>query len=284
MKWMECLPPVLRAELIEMNAARLTDLRLFAGRTARADTQDGPVLLQTVLDAQQLYDAAQALCGHMLRLSPETTGQGFITLQGGHRMGLCGRVTQKNGALVLQELGSICLRIAHEVKGCGQEIANRFLSERGGILLAGAPGSGKTTLLRDAVRLISEHGAAVGLSDERGEVAACLRGVAQLDVGPNTHVLDGCPKADALRWLLRALRPDVLAMDEIYGMEECLSVREAAAGGVPVIATLHAGSIMEAAQRESIHMLLAEGIIRHIALLRDGKVIEMQRGASCCAR
>ena len=148
-----------------------------------------------------------------------------MTLRGGHRMGLCGRVTCERDGLVLREIGSLCLRIAHEVKGCGADTVRMLRG--GGALIAGPPGSGKTTLLRDIVRILSDEGTAVGLCDERGEIAACVEGVPQLDVGARTHVLDGCGKASGLRWLLRAMCPGLLAMDELYGGDECLAVRDA---------------------------------------------------------
>ena len=144
----------------------------------------------------------------MIILSPESTGEGYLTLRGGHRMGLCGRVTQGRDGLLLHEVGSVCIRVAHEVIGSGRQAARSVLEGGGqGVLLCGMPGSGKTTMLRDAVRLLSDGGLAVGLTDERGEVAACQHGVPQLDVGLRTHVVDGCRKAEGLRWLLRAMSP-----------------------------------------------------------------------------
>ncbi len=284
MEWMECLPEQLKRQLRQEEM--LCDVRLFAGMPCCIRTISGERLLDFTPDARLLYEMAQRLCDRMLRLSPEKTGQGFISLRGGHRMGLMGRVTQKDGQMVLQEVGSICLRIAHEVRGCGESAAVRFLQERRGMLLCGIPGSGKTTMLRDAVRVISEGGAAVGLSDERGEIAACVQGVPQLDVGPRTHVLDGCPKAEALRWLLRAACPSLLAMDELYGREECLAVQEAAACGVPVIATMHADSAQSLCRREGMRELLAQGVFTQVIFIRDRGIESMMTGdeALCCAR
>lgn len=286
MEWMRCLPESLQRQLTDAAADTLCDVRMFANLPCRVRTIKGERTLAFTPDGRLLYEMAQQLCDRMLRLSPEKTGQGFITLRGGHRMGLCGRVTQKDGQLVLQEIGSICLRIAHEVRGCGEKAAARFLQNRQGMLLCGVPGSGKTTMLRDALRAISEAGVAVGLSDERGEVAACVQGVPQLDVGPRTHVLDGCPKAEALRWLLRAACPQVLAMDELYGIAECQAVREASACGVPVIASIHAGSAAELCQREGLRQMMQEKVFGQVIFLRDRRIERILTGEDvlCCGQ
>lgn len=286
MEWMRCLPENLQRQLEEAAAETLCDVRLFANLPCRVRTIKGERTLRFTPDARLLYEMAQRLSDHMLRLSPEKTGQGFISLRGGHRMGLCGRVTQKDGQLVLQEIGSVCLRIAHEVRGCGETAAVQFLQNRQGMLLCGIPGSGKTTMLRDILRVISEGGVPVGISDERGEIAACMQGVPQLDVGPRTHVLDGCPKAEALRWLLRAACPAVLGMDELYGMEECCAVREAAACGVPVIASMHAGSPVDLCHREGVRALLQENVFGRVIFIRDRRVEKMLtvEETLCCGR
>ena len=154
------------------------------------------------------------------------------------------------------------------------------------MLICGVPGSGKTTLLRDLVRLISDAGVAVGLSDERGEVAACVRGIAQLDVGTHTHVLDGCPKAEALGWLIRGLSPKVLAMDEVYGREECRRVREAHYCGIATLATAHAGDWETLKGRRDLYALLKEGVFGRVIFVRNGKIQSMERmeESGCCGR
>ena len=157
------------------------------------------------------------------------------------------------------------------------------------ILLTGPRQAGKTTMLRDAVRILSDEGTVVGLADERGEVAACVDGVPQLDVGMRTHVVDGCPKGAAMRWLLRAMSPRLLATDELYGADECLAVREAAACGVPVLATAHAGSAADLCARQGIRLLLADGTVSRVVFLHQRRVLliatagEVLEGA-CLAR
>lgn len=272
MNWIDGFPPDLQQELRAID--NICDVRMLAGKQCVVTTLQGETLTHARAGAQEIYETAQALSHRMLRLSPESTGVGFITLHGGHRMGLFGRVTAEENALVLHEIGSLCLRIAHEVHGCGK-VAARAVMADGRIvptLIVGPPGSGKTTLLRDVIRILSDAGVAIGLCDERGEVAACMQGIPQLDVGMRTHVLDGCRKAEGLRWLLRAMCPQLLAMDELYGMDECAAVREAAACGVPMLATLHAGCGQDVCRRAGVARLLLEGAFSQIVFVQNRRV------------
>ena len=271
MEMLKCFSPALREELYAIDWSRACDIRLFAEGPCVVCGSAEEYVTRHVITAEELYDTVQALCGRMLHLSPATTGEGFITLRGGHRMGLCGRVTREQEGLLLHEVGSACIRLAREAKGCGVALA-ACVRAGGGVLLAGTPGSGKTTMLRDAVRLLSDGGITVGLVDARGEVAACLAGVPQLDVGLRTHVADGCDKAEGLRWLLRAMGPELLATDELYGMEDCQAVREAAACGVPVLATIHAGSAAQLCARRGIRQLLKEGAVSRVAFIQDRRI------------
>lgn len=268
---LKCFSPALRAELRAVDWSRACDIRLFAEGPCVVRGGGEEFVSRYTLSAEELYETAQALCGRMLRLSPAATGEGFLPLRGGHRMGLCGRVSQEAEGLLLHELGSVCIRLAREVAGCGAALA-ACVRAGGGVLLAGAPGSGKTTMLRDAVRILSDDGRAVGLVDTRGEVAACLAGVPQLDVGLRTHVADGCGKAEGLRWLLRAMSPDLLAMDELYGSADCAAVREAAACGVPILATVHAGSAAQLCARRGVRGLLREGAVSRVVFLQERRI------------
>ncbi|MBR5232488.1 MAG: Flp pilus assembly complex ATPase component TadA [Clostridia bacterium] len=277
MEWLKYFPRPLYEELRQIPYETLRDIRLYAEAPCRVNTLSGEKMLQIVLDRKLLYQTVQELCRNRLRISPEATGQGYITLEGGHRVGLCGRVTQEGKALVLQEVGSVCIRIAHAVTGCGIQTAEEFMRTGQGIVICGLPGSGKTTHLRDVLRILSQKGITAGLCDERSEVAACVQGVPQLDVGERTHVLDGCPKAEALRWLLRGMCPRVLAMDELYGENECEAICDAAACGVPVIATVHAADEKTLMQRKGVARLFAQGVFGAAVFLRGGQVSTVKR-------
>ncbi len=195
-------------------------------------------------DLEAVLDAAT---GHSLYTASETMRQGFFTAQGGLRIGVCGLVSAgREGVEAFRSFSSLSIRIPRQRRGVGTELAEEWLAEGlPSLLLAGPPGEGKTTLLRDVVRQISGRGVRVGLADERGEVAAVFRGRPQLDVGPHTDILEGCPKALALPMLLRAMAPRVIAVDEVAVAEDVAAMALAANSGVSLLATVHAASLEE---------------------------------------
>lgn len=126
------------------------------------------------------------------------------------------------------------------------------------MLIIGAPGSGKTTLLRDLTRQMADTmSVQAALIDERGELAACVDGVPQLDVGASTDVLDGLPKAEAVPWLIRSMAPNVIAMDELSGAEDAACVMDAWACGASVLATVHGTALAETANRPALSPLFS---------------------------
>ncbi len=205
----------------------------------------------------------------------EELRRGYITLPGGHRVGLTGRAVLEKGTIrTLKEISSVNIRIARPVPGAAKDLLPRLLDENGAFcqtLLVSPPRAGKTTLLRDLARMLSEgEGVAplrVGLVDERSELAAMREGVAQLPVGLRTDVLDGCPKAEGLLLLLRSMSPQVLVCDELGRPEDGPALAEAANAGVRVLATAHGRDLAELRRRPVLAGLLDQGCFRRIVVL-----------------
>lgn len=200
--------------------------------------------------------------------------QGFVTVKGGHRVGLCGSVVRKDGRIVtLRELSSLSVRVARSVTGPAAPLLpkltedGRFLST----LILAPPGAGKTTLLRDLVRALSdgEGGAPVRVcvADERGEIAALWRGEPQLYVGRHTDVLDGCSKAEGLSILIRGMNPQAAAVDELGSPGDVQAVAEAAGCGVAVMATAHGAGPDDLRRRPACRELLSAGVFRRLVVL-----------------
>ncbi len=242
------IPLKTAAELVRLPCTirgGLAELRLRAGRRAVAVTTDRRhIPCSETLGAEDIRRCFDELCGSSLHSFSREIREGYITLDGGHRVGFCGAAVTEGGDLsTLKCVGSINIRIARQVRGCGEELYRRLYADGlKNVLLIGAPMSGKTTLLRDLTRLLGE-GHTVSLIDSRCEIAACSGGVPQLDVGENTDVLSGYPRLEGMTVALRSLSPEVLVCDELLG--ETAAVERCARSGVRLLATVHSGSVEE---------------------------------------
>lgn len=273
------LPPEYRAALQSCGYSDLTELRLRAGRAPCLLHGGGQLLLDAPpVRAETLQTVLQAATGQSA-YAAVTLRQGYLTLPGGHRLGLCGTaVLQDGGIRSLKEPSSVCIRIAAD-----REVPLRGLEEaaKGNLLLIGPPCSGKTTLLRCLLRRISRQGVRVGLADERSEVAACFGGVPQMDVGPNTDVLSAMPKAQALMQLLRTMNPQLLACDEITAPEDVEAVRTCSYCGVKLLATAHAERAEDLIKRPLYRALLQLRVFERLAVLTPDRQFHMEEAPEC---
>ncbi|MBQ8201993.1 MAG: AAA family ATPase [Clostridia bacterium] len=268
MDWMEtrqflspCFPEVVRTELEMLLPGELRELRIRADRPAVFVTATRTAQIGWAPGQMQLEALVEALSEHSLYARAEETCQGYITLRGGHRMGLCGRIVQRGSGHALQDIGSVCIRIACEWPGAADMLRSRLMLEDRplSILIIGLPGTGKTTLLRDLARQLSSGRKALQLAviDERGELAACLNGVPQLDVGVSADVLDGLSKAAAVPWLIRSMSPQVIVTDELSDADDAACVLDARACGCAICASVHGSSLQEVASRPAFAAMMA---------------------------
>ncbi|MGN0777850.1 MAG: stage III sporulation protein AA [Aristaeellaceae bacterium] len=266
-----CFPEEVHAQLSLLSPGELREIRVRAGQSTLLCTADTVIAVPWYPPAQQVEQLAEALSGHSLYARTDETGQGYATLPGGHRMGLCGHVQEQDGNLALRDIGSVCIRIAGQWPGVAQPLLPLCRPPEGlrSLLLIGPPGSGKTTLLRDLARLLASGSQAVqtAIIDERGELAACVKGVPQLDVGLSTDVLDGCPKPEAMSWLLRSMAPQVIVTDELAHAGDVAAVMDAMSCGVAVMASVHGAGLHELAARPAMASLLAQRCFRYYAVL-----------------
>lgn len=276
MDWNETLhflspffPEEVRAELDMLLPGELREIRIRADRPTVFVTGTRTASLPWSPEKTHLTALVEAMSEHSLYARAEETSQGYITLRGGHRMGLCGRVTHTDSRSVLSDIGSVCIRIAGEWPGCADPLMVRLHKQPQSLLIIGPPASGKTTLLRDLARqLASGRGAhQLAIVDERSELAACVGGIPQLNMGESTDVLDGLRKQEAFSWLLRSMSPQIIVTDELGSDADAAAVLEAVNSGVAVCASAHGTSLQDAAARPALAVLMSRRVFDLYAVL-----------------
>ena len=240
-----------------------------------------------------LEESFRILCGNSVYSHETEIRNGYVTLRGGHRAGICGTSVFQNGSVSgIRDISSINIRVAREVPGCADLLLNRLKNTLdGGLLLAGPPSSGKTTMLRDIARQLASGTRGnirkVAVVDERGEIAGTYRGVPQNDVGLCCDVLDGCPKAEGILMAVRTLSPQYVVCDEIGSEDEVHAVEQSLNAGACVIASIHAGSTAELLRRRQAAALLETGAFAVAAMLRGsgkpGDIAEIYRAGDLLA-
>ena len=210
----------------------------------------------------------------------EEIKQGYITIEGGHRIGVAGQAAMESGRITgIYHIAFLNIRVAHERVGCADKILP-YIRHRNSIyntLILSAPGAGKTTLLRDSIRALSTgeeeiDGLKVCVVDERSEIAACYHGIPQNDLGPRTDVLDGCGKAEGVLMLIRAMSPQVVAVDELGTKQDFYAVEQAVNCGSKVIGTIHAADMKELSEKTHLKHWMKKSLFKRFVL------IEKERG------
>ncbi len=283
----ELLPPRLRRLAMELPDAakeRAEELRLRTGRPLTVLTDEGelsvaPADRDALVTGDDLERMVAGVTEFSRYASVETLRQGFLTVRGGFRLGVCGSVVLRDGAVCnVKDFTSLALRIVRERIGVGAEVAERLFDGAGrfqSTLLLSPPGGGKTTLLRDIVRCLSLGGEErralrVAVVDERSELAVSYQGRAQTELGNHTDVLDGCPKAIGIPMVLRAMTPQVIAVDEITSSSDVAAMCAAANCGVGLLATIHAASVGELARKPLWRELLAAEVFSRAVVIEGG--------------
>lgn len=234
-----------------------------------------------IVTADDIRETVDYVSNYSLYAYENEMRQGFITIEGGHRVGMTGQTILEGGKVKnLKYISSINIRMSHEILGCADKVFpyityNKQLAHT---LIISPPGCGKTTLIRDMIRQISDgndwiRGITVGVVDERSEIGGSYMGVAQNHLGIRTDILDCCPKAEGMIMLIRSMGPQVIAVDEIGTSEDIYAIEYAMHCGCKMIATVHGASLDEIRRKPLLKRLVEErGFERYIVLGNEDSV------------
>jgi stage III sporulation protein AA len=222
----------------------------------------------TIADKEAIGETFLRLCDYSVYARQDELNSGYLTVDHGVRVGVCGTAVMKDGAVShIKDISTLSFRIPREVIGCADELL-RLVDAARGVLICGAPCSGKTTLIRDMARQLSYY-SRVTLIDERGELSASRDGTAGYDIG-FCDVFLSIPKVEGILRAVRSLSPDIIVCDELGDERELSVIRCAVRCGAAFIATIHAADLFDLRMRPAVRELMESGVFRYLVFL-DGK-------------
>lgn len=281
-------------KLSGLNQTRISEIRLRKGKELSVVIRDNPFFLLPdgtisidnakgiVVTGEDIESIFHIACQYSVHSFHNEIAQGFLTLNGGHRMGLCGTAVIKDNTIeTIKDISSLNIRIAREIKGCASRLYTQLFSY--GLcnaLIVGPPSCGKTTVLRDLCRIIgNEH--KISVIDERNELCATVNGNAQNDVGTFSDIFNTYPKHEGIMTAIRVMSPKVIVCDEIGDEKDTYALKCADNSGVYILASAHAGSVDEALNRKCLADLFERGMFRYVALLgteeKIGQLIDLRK-------
>ncbi|HHT96445.1 MAG TPA: stage III sporulation protein AA [Clostridiales bacterium] len=232
-----------------------------------------------IISKNEIRETMEYISNYSLYAFEEEIKQGFITISGGHRIGISGKVIVENDFIkTMKHISFINIRLAHQIKGCADNVIKYLLNKKENriyhTLIISPPRCGKTTLLRDIIRQLSNgssdwQGMTIGVVDERSEIASCYQGVPQNDVGIRTDILDCCPKAKGMMMMIRSMSPQIIAVDEIGSKDEIEAIKYSISCGCKLIVTVHGDSIEDIKSKPVLSHLLSEEIFERYILLSN---------------
>ena len=279
---LELLPAAWRADAERSDWDKAEEVRLRLGRAPTLLTEGKErAFRQETVNGEELQKVLEkATCASMHAAAP-TLAEGYVDYRG-LRVGVCGAAVFREGRIcAFRSVSSLAVRIPRECRGICDEAVGRLLREGfRNTLIVGPPGAGKTTVLREMIRRLSDSGLRIGVADERNELASLSAGDFAFDLGRCSDVVCGLPKAEAAMMLLRAMNPQILAMDEISAARDAEALRRVSGCGVGLLASVHGADSEELRSLGNCRELLDQGFFTWILSVRlspEGRVYSLER-------
>lgn len=235
-----------------------------------------------IVNGEHIYSTFQLISNYSVYAYTEEIRKGYITIKGGHRVGIGGKIVYgPEGIETIKDISSLNIRIGREKIGISNYITPYLIDNKRSFyntLIISPPQCGKTTLLRDIIRnlsngniLLNQKGFKISIVDERSEIAGVYMGIPQNNIGIRTDVLDGCLKSDGIMMAIRSMSPDIIAVDEIGGTKDVEAINEALRAGIKLIATVHGSSLREIMEKRSMEELFKDKVFDRFIILDRSK-------------
>ena len=260
-------------------ANELQEIRIRVDKPIILKLREKDLILQYNILQTEILQIVERLCENSIYAYKNQICEGFITIKGGHRVGLTGSCVIENGKITnIKYISSLNIRIAREVKNCSTRILREIIDIENktiyNSIIVAPPGRGKTTILRDIIRRISDgieeinfRGKTCGVVDERGEIAAMYKGAPQNDVGIRTDIIENVSKNKGIHMLIRTMAPEIIACDEIGSKEDVEALHYALYSGVKGIFTMHGKNVVDIKNNKQIYELIENKEIQKIIFL-----------------
>ncbi len=260
-------------------ANELQEIRIRVDKPIILKLREKDIILQYNILQTEILQIVERLCENSIYAYKNQICEGFITIKGGHRVGLTGSCVIENGKITnIKYISSLNIRIAREVKNCSTRILREIIDIENktiyNSIIVAPPGRGKTTILRDIIRRLSDgieeinfRGKTCGVVDERGEIAAMFKGTPQNDVGIRTDVIENVSKNKGIHMLIRTMAPEIIACDEIGSKEDVEAIHYALYSGVKGIFTMHGKNVEDIKNNKQIYELIENREIQKIVFL-----------------
>ena len=260
-------------------ANELQEIRIRVDKPIILKLREKDLILQYNILQTEILQIVERLCENSIYAYKNQICEGFITIKGGHRVGLTGSCVNENGKITnIKYISSLNIRIAREVKNCSTRILREIIDIENktiyNSIIVAPPGRGKTTILRDIIRRLSDgieeinfRGKTCGVVDERGEIAAMYKGAPQNDVGIRTDIIENVSKNKGIHMLIRTMAPEIIACDEIGSKEDVEAIHYALYSGVKGIFTMHGKNVEDIKNNKQIYELIENREIQKIVFL-----------------